>query len=126
MITDTPNPIIKWFDELWNQMQSINKVVFSYHCREEIFYIEDISLEWILYVDYDTNVFRFNNPEFWEILKRINIGYSDIEPVVRFLWIENKLNLITNPLYIDNSTNEYIDGVMKRYEAELNHYKIIK
>lgn len=44
-ITDTPNPIIDWFNDLWSQMHKVETNVFNQDGNEFIYYIIDLATD---------------------------------------------------------------------------------
>ena len=93
LITDTPNDIIVWFNELWLQILVIETNVYHNNGGEIIYYINDNhNKQWIFFREDITNQFWCNYNYYWRILdNKYDIKYSDIQCVTKVL-VENVLN----------------------------------
>lgn len=109
MIADTPNPIIEWFDDLWNKLTVIHMNVYHTKGGEYIYYLNDgYDNQWIFYRDDNTNVFYCNWFEVWRVLgTRFSLDYNDEVPVVVQMLIENKLGIPIITPYSDENTIFY-------------------
>ncbi len=120
LITDTPNPLIQKFEEIWDGLTCLKIDVYLNKGVETIYYRENNSkLEWILYYNENYELFIFNYAAYWSTFNNMLMG--DIPLMVRMLLIENKMNIYTNPSYSaprdSGNITEAIVRVLQKYES---------
>lgn len=121
MITDTPNPIADWFNSLWNQLIPLEISVYTHEDCEIIYYLEDLfAFEWIFYMNSKTTHINFNYIMYWDILNlKFGLSIDDIDPIVEFLYVENKMNITTGTIYNSGSNTNLIDRKLEYYERNV-------
>ena len=100
MITDTPNPILVWFNDLWAKLNIIETDVYQTDGGELIYYIiEDDKKIPIFYQDIKNVRFWCDYNHYWQILNnKFDIDYNDTTYITKLL-VENALKYsITTPV----------------------------
>jgi hypothetical protein len=93
IITDMPNPIVDWFNGIWNQLDIIETDVYHSNGGEIIYYRTiDGKKTMIFYQDDDSGKFWCNYIHYWIILtENYNLSYKEIQSITKIL-IDNALN----------------------------------
>ncbi len=117
LITDTENPIIEWFENLWGELESIQTNVHLDENNEVIYYRNSSDgKKWVFYISYDTQYycFSFNYVDFVQLMvNEFKLSIPGIKTVMGILFIENKLNIPYHPRYYTMQLNDPIYGLMK-------------
>ena len=99
LITDTHNPIIDWFNDLYIQLNRIETNVFHTDGGEIIYYIivDDIK-KFIFYQDNENDRFLCNFLLYWMIIQReFDLMYTEVQNITKVL-VENALsNSVATP-----------------------------
>lgn len=93
LITDTPNRIIEWFNDLWNTLCIIETNVYHKDGGEFVYYVvNDLGKQWIFFQDDKNEQFWCNYNQYWLILEtNFNLEFIDIQSITKLL-VENALN----------------------------------
>ena len=114
-ITDTPNPIMEWFDELWSRLYVKEADVFHNKGGELIYYdkINDNTKQYIFFRDDNNDRFWCTNINYWIILvMKFSLSYSDIVVVTKIM-VDNALNgSVSNPMSKNNYEVDKIKYVL--------------
>ena len=115
LITDTPNDIITWFNDLWSRMHVIETEVYYRNGGELIYYIiNDNQKEYIFYHDKKYNSFWCSHYRYWTILEsKFNLSYTDIQDVTEIL-VENALNHKIKEQIRRSIRNKVLDAALKK------------
>ena len=116
LITDTPNEIIVWFNDLWSKLYIIETDVYHNDGGEIIYYIiMGGKKQWIFFQDNENGRFWCDYDNYWSILQyRFYCEYNDIQAITKIL-VENALNnSVATPL-------EQIQRIYKMVENALNN-----
>ncbi len=132
LITDRPNPIIEWFNVLWDQLYIIETDVYHNNGGEFIYFqIIDEQKKMIFYQDNNNSKFWCNHNQYWSILtSKFNIGYVTIQSLTKVL-VENALtnNVIetAHPSFISpvvlNKINDVLYNTIADPDAVNVHIK---
>ena len=115
LITGDYNPIIEWFDNLWNKLLVIEIDVFHSDGGELVYYLIEENMKKIVFFRDDKNdKFWYNVKWWWWDMDNIQgMKYDDKESITRIL-IENRIgNSIGETWYI-------LSGDMERINERLN------
>ena len=87
LITDIPNGIQDFFNELWCSLKHTKNVI---HDGDIIYY--NISDRWVFYINIEHDVFICNYVNYWDVMKfKFEINSNDIKAITKFL-VECKLD----------------------------------
>ena len=135
LITDTPNEIIEWFNNLWSKLCIIETNVHHNMGGEIIYYTNNEEKHWIFYEDDKDDKFWCNIERYWLIMEtKFNINYIDIQLLTKLL-VENALNntiAIPHSRYLTKYSNveNVLDNIKKvviptpNKTWRLKHYKV--
>ena len=103
LITDTPNEIITWINNLLCDLHVIETNVYHCNGNEFIYYIKNEFVNnFVFYMDVTHNLFSCDYTFFWrelEIKTKTETNYINTQKIAKLL-IENNLNIqIGNPSY---------------------------
>ena len=90
LITDTYNPIIEWFDELWSRIRFIETNVYHKNGGEIIYFIIVDNKKVPIFFRNDTkDIFWYSMYNYCYLLEtQFNIDYDSIQDITRIL-VEN-------------------------------------
>ena len=94
IITDTPNPIVEWFNDIWSRLYIIETNVFHKNGKEFIYYIidDDKKRGFFFFQDNKNDKFWCDYDKYWSVLtSKFSLNYHDIQMVTKLL-VENALN----------------------------------
>ena len=87
MITDTPSPIIVWFDSIWNQLSVAKIDVFHSKGTEIIYYIDGEYPKFIFYIDTLKRHFACHSDYYWNLNHNLNINDdTDKSEITKYLF----------------------------------------
>ncbi len=119
LISGTSNPIIQWFETLWNKLSIAKIDVLHRGGGERIYYYMDHNVEMPVFYS-DKGIFHMDDDNYWMIiLMKFNLNYSTIQSISKIL-IEHHLNeSIPDPeidydliKLIDKQLNQYVYGTL--------------
>ena len=93
MITDAYNPIIEWFNSIWNDLYVTETSVYHNNGGELIYFILNNDVKKIIFYQDDSNEnFWCHYDNYWSILEsKHKLNYKDIQSINKFI-VENGLN----------------------------------
>jgi hypothetical protein len=110
MITDTPNSIMEWFNDLWYQLSIVEINVYHENGGEFIYYLTNDYNQTKQIIFFQDN----KNTIYWQVLKsKIKGNYISVRHVSKFL-IENALS-IDIPVVVPLPES---DNIHARYKIE--------
>lgn len=84
LITDTPNAIVSWFEDLCSNIRVIETDIYHIYGGEYIYYT--IDKEILFYRNDRLGAFSCSNDLYWNILSsEFNIKYDNIEEITKLL-----------------------------------------
>ena len=117
MITDTPNPIIEWFNDIWSKMYITETNVYHTQGGEYIFYqIIDNEKKWIFLRDDKNSRFLCEYYNYWSVFEsKFSLKYTEIQTITKLL-VENALNesipnffqCLSDTKVVDNALNNSV------------------
>ena len=127
LITDTYNPIIDWFNDLWFKLYILETNVYHNGGGEFIYYyiIDDIK-QWVFFQDNENKIFWGNYDEYWTVLSNMfNIDYDEIQMITQML-VENALNnTVTTPISEFNYSLYKVQGALNNGVATYDWVNIL-
>ena len=118
LITDTPNDIITWFNELWSNMHVIEVDVYEKGSGGAFIYyiVRNNENRFIFFVNYGFKTCWCANDNYWEIIERMfSLDYIDIQYITKILLENNIDRSIMIPTPIKSYTSELIDKTLYEY-----------
>lgn len=92
MITDEPNLLLDWFNDIWIKLSIIETDVYHQDGGEIIYYIDGDIKQWVFYQDNKNDIFYCDYDHYWSILEtKVDLNYNDIQDVTKLL-VDNALN----------------------------------
>lgn len=86
MITDQPNEILDWFNNIWNKLLCIEVNVYHTRGGEFIYYmIDDGQKEFVFLMDKDDNKFYCDTTIYWEKLRKHGFNIEEVQTVTHLL-----------------------------------------
>ena len=121
LITDLPNPIIDWFNDIWKEVSLFKTPLFyGEDGIDEIYYTNVNSEKTVFfYISERHKTLYCNNDHYWSVLER-NIGndYLSIVEITKLL-MENYTKAAKFDTISDYMTNSVIDNKLKKVLAKL-------
>ena len=113
LITDTPNDIITWFNDLLYKMYITETDVYHSNGGEFIYYtIIDGVKQWIFYRDIKEDKLWCNYNKYWSVLDyKFKLDFYDILGITKVL-VENFLNTLVIPDWLDAITQAYVENAL--------------
>lgn len=99
MITDQPNELLEWFNDLWSKLIIVEKDVYHMDGGEIIYYLNDDDCnKYVFFLDIRNDKFYCDSEHFWE--KLINyLGYCETDDIISVIHL-----LLNTVLKIDIPT----------------------
>ena len=120
MITDTPNPIIDWFNDLWSNLHVVQANVYHDRGNEFIYYkIKHDMVLVIFYQDKKSYLFTGHYKYYWSILQdKFKLKYPDVQEVTKLL-VESVMgtSILTTPRKIWSQDECIVSNALKHYLA---------
>lgn len=98
LLLDIDNPVISWFNELWDNIICVETDIHHTNGGELIYYTTSgIDNKIIFYQDNSYNVFWCHHTNFWSGMSHVtNCQDPEVQVITKFL-VENKLNKSIKP-----------------------------
>ena len=112
LITDTPNEIIVWFNDLWPTINIVETSVYHQSGGELIYYkMIDNRKQWIFFRDDTRSKFWCNYTHYWLLLEsKFSLNRIEIQGITKVL-IDNALNngnnVVSNALISTPKVDQY-------------------
>ena len=114
LITDASNPIIEWFNSIWNRVHVIETDVYHKGGGELIYYIIiEGKKQWIFFRDDKNTKFWCNHDHYWSYFySNFTTKYTDIQDITKLL-VDNALNnSVATPNYLTLNLLSSVDDVL--------------
>ena len=126
LVTDTPNDIVTWFEDLWSELHMVNVNVYGNSGREFILYTIDGENIPLFYIN--TGEFWCDFKNYWNIMEtRFNLDYAEISNITKLL-VERTITCDIGFPDVMEMKSEVIDiqKIGKPIKANLIHKILIK
>ena len=125
MISEESNPILEWFNDLWNKLSIVETNVYHKDGGEFIYYyIEDDKKQWIFFQDNKNDKFYCNYKHYWLILSsNFKLNSIGVQSITKFL-VENALNnSVATPCFFNCLPKKSVENALNNSVA--TPYRIV-
>lgn len=126
LITNDTNPIVEWFNNLWNKLDVIKTNVYHINCGEIVYYLNGNRKQYIFYQDDENDRFWCNSDHYWKILiNDFNLNYNEIQTVTKLL-VENALNkTVATPVPLVTKWHEMVENSINNSSNAVSNTVIV-
>lgn len=116
MITEQPNELLSWFNDLYGNMIKIKARVFNNNGQEHIYFTKDVQdkIIAIFYFDYENGSSLCDYAYYWNILTyKFNLIHSEAQIVTLFLMEHVLKEKVSHVSHTDVTSLYYSPPILK-------------